>query len=140
MAYTFSLVITFFTAYLMDKLGSKPLSIASGTVIAGVALAFYFKWHQISFIRFHARIQSRTNSFPFILVGEIFPPEYVPHGAILMTSINWLTAAASIVMLGSANPDYNNFPYIINSSFMVAFVILVILFFRETKDQPPRFQ
>lgn len=141
MAYTFSLVVTFFTAHLMDKVGRKPLSIASGTLIAGVALTFYFKWHSIFFVFvFMLGFSLGLNNFPFILVGEIFPPDYVPHGAILMTSINWLTALASIIMLGSANPDYNNFPYIINSSLMGAFVVIVILFFRETKDQPPEFQ
>ncbi len=141
MAYTFSLVVTFFTAYLIDKLGRKPLSILSGSVIACVCLAFYFQWHQIFFaFVFMLGYSLGLNNFPFILVGEIFPRDYVRHGAIVMTSVNWISSIASILMLGDANPDYNNSPYIINVSFMVAFILIVIFCFHETKDKRPDFQ
>lgn len=140
-AYVFSLVLTFLTAHLIDRFGRKPLSILSGLVVAGVCLAFYYAFRQILFaFLFMLGYSLGLNNFPFVLVGEIFPPDYVRHGAVFMSSVNWLTSVASILMMGSVTPNYDSSPYIIDMSFMIAFVLIVIFFFKETKNKPPAWQ
>lgn len=141
MAYVFSLVLTFLTAYLIDWYGRKPLSILSGVVVAGVCLAFYYTWHQILFaFMFMLGYSLGLNNFPFVLVGEIFPVDYVRHGSVFMASVNWITSVASILMMGSTTPNYDTGPYMIDMSFMIGFVLVVVFFYKETKNRPPAFQ
>lgn len=137
----FSALTNVCSARYIDKLGRKPIIIlsssiillstaimGSGTVTLPLALLYMFGFNV------------GLSSIPWFISNEIFPYEYSNASQRLSVGINWLSAFFLSLFLKPAHDYYKNGTFFLYSFSMMVFIIIVLLFFKETKGRSIGFQ
>lgn len=136
-----SLVVSFFVGYLLEIFGRKLLTLVSCAILMLGCINFYFKF----FVTFTAYLFSfgfnlGMASIPFVILGEIFPEDFISPGAFFGLSCNWLGSAISTIVPQEDEYKPYNGAFIVYLLSTLIFSISVALFFRETKGRTPCFQ
>lgn len=138
--YLFALATIACSSFVMEQFGRKSLLLFSSAVVSVCWTAFYFSFFPEFFaILYVVGYNSGLSSIPFILIGEIFPPEFTPHAALLGTSCNWI-AAAMVMQLNTESSGARNPTFLFYISSMLIFMGIILLFFKDTRGRSPSFQ
>jgi MFS family permease len=87
-----SIMATFISMVLIDKVGRKPLLIIS-CILCSISLIILniFKVHGFPVYLYMIGFNIGLNIVPWIISGEVFPSEYFEAGTLFCTVSNWLS-------------------------------------------------
>lgn len=138
--FTFALLISIFASSIINRFGRKSLLLSSSFVIILSCIAFYFSWYpQISSFLYILGFNLGLNSIPFVLIGEIFPIEFMLHGGLFGTSCNFIGGILSM-LIPAGGTEKNNPAFLVYSGSLVVFMIIIKSLYTETKGKLPAFQ
>lgn len=136
-----SLIVSFFAGYLMETFGRKNVTLISCMFLIAGCISFYFRIAVITMAYIYSiGFNLGMASVPFVILGEIFPEDFISPGAYFGTQCNWIGSAIStIIPQGDVSAPYNS-SFVVYLISTVAFATAIHCFFRETKGLTPRFQ
>ncbi|KAI5180836.1 hypothetical protein PAEPH01_2770, partial [Pancytospora epiphaga] len=112
----------------------------SCSLMISSCLAFYFAFATKLFaILFIIGYNIAISNIPFVLIGEVFPPALISHGALFATSCNWLAAFVSIFFTVGSATKYNT-SFLVYICYQALLMLVVALLYTETKGCYPSFQ
>lgn len=134
------LVAALCSGYLNDMFGRKPLTILSSLSCLISSICFYLKYNIVIFafvlgIGFNLGL----GSIPYILIAEIFPSEFVSAGSLVGISVNYISLifCTKIHSTDMDNPDPIFIYYV---AYLILFMSVVLILFKETKGKKAKFQ
>ncbi|KAI5150518.1 hypothetical protein ENBRE01_1546 [Enteropsectra breve] len=137
---SWALIVSCFATSLVNRLGRKFLIIISIITVMASNFAFYQEWNlRIFLFIFILGYNFGLSAIPFILIGEIFPGDYIGQGAMYATSCNWLSAILSVIAIVPNVTKHNPSWLVYNATLLVTLVALLVCF-KETKNKKPAFQ
>lgn len=137
----FSALISIICCSFIDKLGRKIMIIVS-TVLMAVStfiMGCNFVNLTMLFIYFFG-FNIGMASIPWFITNEIFPADYLNAALRLTIATNWFSAFTISCILKILHNHIDRFMFFIYSLFMIVFLVIVVTMFRETKNEPPKFQ
>ena len=136
-----SLVVSFFVGYLFELLGRKKLTLLSCGILMIGCINFYFKTYVVfSAYLFSFGFNLGMASIPFVILGEIFPEDFISPGAFFGVSCNWIGSALSTIVPQDDMTTPYSLSFIIYFLSTLSFSLCILLFFKETKGKTPCFQ
>lgn len=137
---SFALLITLISSSVVDKFGRKLMILISSLIVTGSNLAFYYALYPKVFAFVHILgFNLGLSSIPFILIGEIFPVANISQGGLFGTSCNFLGNMLSLFVDVGGTEAYNK-AFMVYVRVLVAFCVVVLLLYKETKGRVPEFQ
>lgn len=138
---SFSALISIICCSFIDKLGRKIMIIISTVLMAlsTFIMGFDFVNLTILFIYFFG-FNIGMASIPWFITNEIFPPDYVNSALRLTIATNWFSAFIISCILKILHNHIDRLMFFFYSLFMILFLIVITSMFRETKNEPPKFQ
>lgn len=147
--YQFHMILTlsistfesFFVGYLIERYGRRTLTLLSTSIIMVCCIALYLKVYPFYFAyMFSVGFNLGMGSMPYIILGEIFPVDFIAPGALFGTSFNWIGSVLSVFVPQGSFETRHNPAFLCYFSITCAFSIFLYFFFRETKGTKPNFQ
>lgn len=146
-------IVTALACYLMDRAGRRILLITGAFVMAFACSMFgcYFaldslgRNHNIIILVFVAAytymagFSIGVGAIPFLILGEIIPPDLIPVGASLATTFNWICCfLVTISFEATANLISNQGVMWLFGVFCLGLVSFTAVFVPETKGKSPQ--
>lgn len=133
---SFSALVNIVSANYIDKLGRKPIILISSSIIMisttlmgkGIINIYTTLLYVFGF-------NVGLSSIPWFISNEVFPYQYSDAGQRLSVGINWLSAFFLSFFLTPAHAQYGNPVFFLYSLSMMAFIVIVVLLFKETKGK-----
>lgn len=139
--YSIGLITGAFSSYFLEYFGRKSLLITSSFILLLSSLVIFSKIDVFySSYVFSFGFNFGLSSIPYVVLGELFPVEYIAPGALIGTSVNWISAAISMLIPQGSPKDLYNYTFLGYSGILAVFILIVMGYFKETKGQVPSFQ
>lgn len=123
------------SSFLIDKYGTKPLMLASCTLLCIVTLLFGLTdWHKILIYFFVLSYNLGIGPIPWCITNKIFPPEYFRSGNMIGVTMNWLSAYILAISGASIFDYFGEVVWYIFSGAMLLTSAYTASFFKETKE------
>lgn len=133
---TFSAIVCMISAGFIDKLGRKQTIIFSSFILMISTAIMGMKYVNIYIALIYMfGFNVGLSSIPWFITNEVFPVEYHNAAQRMCVGINWLSAFILSVFLKPAHERYGDSFYFFYSFNMMAFILFVVLLFKETKGK-----
>ncbi|KRH93273.1 Major Facilitator Superfamily (MFS) [Pseudoloma neurophilia] len=137
----FSLVITYFTSFIIERVGRKIL-VQLSTIVVCVSLWILIKDYNPLFalILFQFGYSFGLGPVTWLLTSEIFPIEYQPVAVPICGIINWFCATMTVLFFEKWIKAYGAQILYINIAILLVVACMMQVLLKETRGRPAKFQ
>ncbi|WUR03804.1 solute carrier family 2, facilitated glucose transporter member 3 [Vairimorpha necatrix] len=137
----FSAFVSIISSLFIDKVGRKKFIIISTVIIIFCTLYINFidMTPLITYVYMFG-YNIGIASIPWFITNEIFEPKYVMPAMRLSIGANWLSAFFLSILSFYLHDKIGNTLFLLYGGVMTIFLMIVIVFFKETKNRPIGFQ
>lgn len=137
----FSLIVTVVSSFFVDIVGRKILLIASNAIIAvSLLLLTTERFVLAAILLFQFGYSFGSGPITWLLSNELFPVHYQQAGNSICVALNWTCAFLVVVSFEYLLINIGDLVLWFLISCMIIFIIIIYLFFQETKGGEPDFQ